>query len=78
MDISNEGIEHGLPVDFWWDAFATASYTTIRLPTQTAKGYTTPWEADYGEVPDLSNLRIWGCKTYLKIPRNYVQKDWRD
>ena len=32
----------------------------------------------YGEVPDLSHLRIWGCKTYLKMPENYHRKDWRD
>ena len=68
----------GLPVDFWWDAYKTSNYLTVRLPTKTAHGYITPFEGVYGEVPDLSHLRIWGCKTYLKMPENYHRKDWRD
>ena len=50
----------GLPVDFWWDAYKTSNYLTVRLPTKTAHGYITPFEGVYGEVPDLSHLRIWG------------------
>ena len=38
----------------------------------------TPYECVFGEVPDLSHLRIWGCKAYLKLPKNYQRKDWRD
>ena len=68
----------GLPVDFWWDAYETSNYLTVRLPTKTAHGYMTPFEGVYGEVPDLSHLRIWGCKAYLKVPKNYQRKDWRD
>ena len=71
-------LRSGLPVDFWWDAYETATYITIRLPTTTARGYMTPWEAVYGVVPDISNIRVWGCKTYLKVPRNYIRKDWRE
>ena len=51
---------------------------TNRLPTKTAFGYQTPFEGVYAEVPDLSLLRVWGCKTYLKIPKNYLRKDWRE
>ena len=50
----------GLPVDFWWDAYKTSNYLTVRLPTKTAHGYITPFEGVYGEVPDLSHLQIWG------------------
>ena len=64
-----------LPVDFWWDAYDTSNYITNRLPTKTAKRYRTPYEGIYQELPDLSNLRVWGCKTYLKIPKNYIRKD---
>ena len=38
----------------------------------------TPYEGVYGELPDLSHLRIWGCKAYIKIPKNYQRKDWRE
>ena len=33
------------------------------------------------EIPniyDLENLCVWGCKTYLKIPKYYLSKDWRE
>jgi hypothetical protein len=68
----------GLPVDFWWDAYETSNYLTVRLPTKTAHGYMTPFEGVYGKVADLSHLRIWGCKAYLKLPKDYQRKDWRD
>ena len=68
-------LRSGLPTDFWWDAFETATYIAIRLPTKTVQGYMT---CVHGGIPDLSHLRIWGCKTYLKMPRNYARKDFRD
>jgi hypothetical protein len=71
-------LRSGLPVDFWYDAYETSNYLTVRLPTKTAHGYITPFEGVYGKVPDLSHLRIWGCKSYLKLPKNYQRKDWRD
>ena len=71
-------LRSGLPVDFWWDAYEASNYLTNRLPTKTALGYQTPFEGIYGEIPDLSVLRVWGCKTYLKIPKNYLRKDWRE
>ena len=71
-------LRSGLPVDFWWDAYETSNYLTVRLPTKTARGYQTPFEGVYGELPDLAHLRIWGCKAYLKLPKNYQRKDWRD
>jgi hypothetical protein len=71
-------LRSGLPVDFWWDAYETSNFITNRLPTKTAFGYQTPFEGIFGEIPDLSLLRVWGCKTYLKIPKNYLRKDWRE
>jgi hypothetical protein len=71
-------LRSGLPVDFWWDAYDTSNYITVRLPTKTAKGYMTPYEGVFGELPNLSHLRIWGCKAYLSVPKNYQRKDWRD
>ena len=71
-------LRSSLPVDFWWDAYEASNYITNRLPTKTAKGYQTPFEGVFKEIPDLSNLRVWGCKVYLKIPKNYMRKDWRE
>jgi hypothetical protein len=71
-------LRSSLPKDFWWDAYESSNYITNRMPTKTAKGYQTPYEGVFKEIPDLSNLRVWGCKTYLKIPKNYLRKDWRE
>ncbi len=68
----------GLPVDFWWDVYDTSNYLNVRLPMKTAHGYMTPLKRVYREVSDLSLLQIWGCKTYLKLPKDYIRKDWRD
>ena len=54
-------IRSGLPVDFWWDAYEASNYITNRLPTKTVFGYQTPYEGVYGEIPDLSLLRVWGA-----------------
>ena len=53
----------GLPIDFWWDAYDTGNYITNRLPTKTAKGYRTPYEGIYNDIPDLSNLKDWREKS---------------
>ena len=71
-------IRSGLPVDYWWDAYEASNYITNRLPTKTVFGYQTPYEGVYQETPDLSMLRVWGCKSYIKIPKTYLRKDWRD
>ena len=71
-------IRSGLPVDYWWDAYEASNFITNRLPTKTVFGYQTPYEGVYQETPDLSMLRVWGCKSYIKIPKTYLRKDWRD
>ena len=69
----------GLPVDLWFKAYKAACYITRRLPTKTAFGWMSPHEAvPGGTVPDLSRLRIWGCKAYVKQPRGSLRKDWED
>ena len=71
-------LQTGLPTDFCWDAYETNNYVTNRLPTKTVHGYITPFEALTKYCPDLSHLRIWGCKAYVKLSRNYTRKDFRD
>ena len=62
----------GLPVDFWWDAYETSNYLTVRLPTKTAHGYITPFEGVYGEGCRTYHIcGSGGCKAYLKLPKNY-------
>jgi hypothetical protein len=68
----------GLPTDFWWDAYEAAVWIHNRTPTKTARGWMTPYEFIHGEAPDISNLRIWGCKTYVRRPRDALRIDWGD
>ena len=68
-------LRSGLPVDFWWDAYEASNYITNRLPTKTSCGYQTPYEGVFGEIPDLSLLRVWGCKACMKIPRRTYEKN---
>ena len=68
-------LRSGLHVDFWWDAYEASNYITNRLPTKTSCGYQTPYDGVFGEMTDLSLLRVWGCKAYLKIPKTYLRKD---
>ena len=71
-------LRSGLSVDFWWDAYEMSSYITNRMPTKTAKVYMTPHEGVYQEAPDIENLRVWGCKTNIRVPRNHHRNDWCD
>jgi hypothetical protein len=36
------------------------------------------WRFCSREAPDISNLRIWGCKTYVRRPRDALRKNWGD
>ena len=38
----------------------------------------TPFEGVYNQAPDISHLRVWGCKTYLRTPRANQRKDFRE
>ena len=52
----------------WWpEAISTANYMRNRLPYG-EKGRT-PYEAWTGTKPDVSNLRVFGCKAYALKPK---------
>ena len=64
-------LEHGFPKAVWSEAIATASYLHNRI---LASAHTsTPYELFFGVKPDVSHLRVYGCKTYA-----YIEKDQRD
>ena len=53
-------IDAGLQKKFWPYAVENAAYTSKFVPT---KGQTqTPYELFWGKVPDISHLRVFGCK----------------
>ena len=66
-------LESGVSTDFWAEAVNTANYLKNRSPTKVLPNMT-PQEAWTGEKPDLSHLRVFGCKALVKIPDNNRKK----
>lgn len=56
----HSGLSHG----FWAEAVATSNYLRNRCPTSSL-GSHSPFEAWNEEVPDLSNLKVFGAKTFV-------------
>jgi hypothetical protein len=65
-----------LPAGLWTFAKEAFTYVYNRFPTTTARGWMSPMEYETGQVPSLVNLRVWGCKCWVNIPRSNRHKDW--
>ena len=63
----------GLPLSFWEYAVLTAVYLRNRSPTK-ALTNATPYEAWRGEKPDLSHLRVFGCRAYMHLDKTKRSK----
>ena len=65
-----------LPLRFWAEALSTATHVRNCSPTSTFDE--TPYERWNGQKPDVSNLRVFGCKAYAHIPDEKRKKlDWK-
>ena len=62
-----------LPHSFWAEALSTAAYLVNRSPTKTLDDIT-PFEAWYGKKPNVNHLRVFGCLTYIHIPKDERKK----
>ncbi|GKB36325.1 zinc finger, CCHC-type containing protein, partial [Tanacetum coccineum] len=56
----------GLSEGFWGEAMLTACYLLNKVPNKRNK--TTPYELWYKKQPNLSFLRVWGCRAVVKLP----------
>ena len=63
----------GLPLSFWEFAVMTAVYLRNRSPTK-ALTDATPYEAWRGDKPDLSHLRVFGCRAYMHVDKTKRSK----
>ena len=61
--LADQEVSHG----FWPEALDTACYLHNR--TCSSRSDKTPWEKLTGVKPDLSHLRVWGCKVGVHVPR---------
>ncbi|OWZ09587.1 Retroelement pol Polyprotein [Phytophthora megakarya] len=62
-----------LPTACWADAVVCAGYVRNRSPTKVLDGKT-PMEALFGKAPDISNLRVFGCKVQMLVPKEHRKK----
>ena len=63
----------GLPLSFWECAVMAAVYLRNRSPTK-ALTDATPYEAWRGDKPDLSHLRVFGCRAYMHVDKTKRSK----
>ena len=63
----------GLPFSFWKYAVKTAVYLRNRSPTK-ALANATPYQAWRGDTPDLSHLRVFGCRAYMHLDKTKRSK----
>ncbi len=56
----------GLDLEFWAEAMNTTIYIKNQCPTKALESKT-PQEAWIGRNPDVSHLRVFGCKTFAHI-----------
>ena len=66
-DIRTLLIESGLPKSFWVEAAAYSAYTRNLIPLSALPGKI-PLEGWTKKKVDVSHLRTFGCKVYVKVP----------
>lgn len=59
-------LDANLDKRYWGEAITTAAYIQNRMPSRVVRK--TPYELWHGRKPDLSNLRVFGCDAYVRIP----------
>lgn len=65
-------IDAELPKSLWAEAIVTANYLRNRSPVSGLSR--SPWEVFFGVVPDVSNLRLFGCRAYVFVPKQKRDK----
>ena len=62
-----------MPNEFWAEAVNTSVYLRNRSPTTALDGIT-PYECLFNQKPDVANLRVFGCVSYVHVPDNQRTK----
>ena len=62
-----------LPLEFWAEACSTAVYLHNRSPTTALKDKT-PFKSLFGRRPDISQLKVFGCVSYVHVPDDQRRK----
>ncbi|KAL4283207.1 hypothetical protein GQ457_16G018950 [Hibiscus cannabinus] len=65
LDMVQSMMSHtDLPTSFWGYALETTTFTLNRVPSKSVQK--TPHEMWTGRCPNMSFMKIWGCKAYVK------------
>ena len=62
-----------VPFYLWEYAVRSVVYVMNRMPTEALNMRSTPYLEVHRRVPDISNLRIFGCDVYASIPEHDQQ-----
>ena len=62
----------GLGKGFWGEAILTACHILNRVPNKKTK--VTPYELWKKRKPNLSYLRVWGCRAIVRLPEPKIKK----
>jgi Reverse transcriptase (RNA-dependent DNA polymerase) len=57
----------GLPLNMWGEAVLTAAYLMNHSVTRALPSNVTPYEVFNGRKPDLSHIRVWGCRCFAPV-----------
>lgn len=57
-----------LASSFWGEALSSFIHVLNRSPSSAVDGKT-PYEAFYHRKPDVSHLRVWGCRAYVHVQK---------
>ena len=60
--------EANMPHRFWTYAIQHSCHLHNVLPTRGLPEYISPYEKLYDKVPDLSKIKVFGCKGYWNVP----------
>uniref|UniRef100_A0A2N9EP82 Integrase catalytic domain-containing protein n=1 Tax=Fagus sylvatica TaxID=28930 RepID=A0A2N9EP82_FAGSY len=79
MDMMRSMMAYADPqIVFWGEALSTAAYILNRVKTKSKP--LTPFEIWTGHQPDMTNLKVWGCKAHVLIPKplrnKLIDKTW--
>jgi hypothetical protein len=61
-------LDASLPLSLWGEAVVTACHVRNRSPIAGTRAGT-PWGLVFGSVPNVSHLRVFGCKVFCHEPK---------
>ncbi|MBW0524417.1 hypothetical protein O181_064132 [Austropuccinia psidii MF-1] len=63
-------LQSKLPLKYWAEAISTATFLCNLIPKH--EDHITPYKIWHKSKPSLNKLRPFGCKAWIKIPKNFI------